>query len=113
MLTPTEVADLRWTVVWFGDCVDAPDPDAWHPDEPRKGGAETQEAYESRKATYEYVAADLCAGCPVKAECLTLALDEEVDLPRSWIHGVRGGLAPWQRYQKLRTIRRHARREVA
>lgn len=113
MLTPTEVAELRWTVVWFGDCIDAPDPDAWHPEEPRKGGTESQEAYEARRAQYERTAKDLCADCPVRVECLRLALDEEYDLPRSWIHGVRGGKAPWQRYQMRRTIRRNARKAVA
>ncbi len=113
MLTKTEAADLARIVRSDGDCVGSPNPDAWHPDEPRKGGAESQEAYEARKATYEYVAADLCASCPVKAECLELALDEEATLPRSWVHGVRGGLAPWQRHQMGLHRRLIARQEVA
>ena len=113
MLTPSQAADMRRLVIKFGDCVGNSDPDQWFPPEPTKGGAESQEAYEARRAEYERIAATLCAGCPVRVECLELALHEEADLPRSWIHGVRGGLAPWRRYQMRRYRRRVASREVA
>lgn len=113
MLTPSQAADMRRLVIKFGDCVGADDPDRWFPPEPQWATGTIPGDVAARMAEYERTAATLCADCPVKAECLALALHEESSLPRSWIHGVRGGLAPWRRYQMRRYRRRVASREVA
>ena len=42
-------------------------------------------------------AAELCAGCPVIAECLSSAMDEEHGLSSGNRYGVRGGLSPKER----------------
>jgi hypothetical protein len=108
-VAPENTDKLRQTVNRYGICVGSPDPDAWFPPEPTQGGAEHADAVEARRAAYEQTALNLCGDCPVRAECLTLALHEEDELPRSWIHGVRGGTAPWQRWQMRRYRRRVAR----
>lgn len=95
--TPDEVTQLRRTVNRFGVCVGDPDPDAWFPPEPRQSGTDTPGMFAARRARYEREARALCHGCPVKAECLSLALWEERDEPPSCVHGVRGATAPWQR----------------
>lgn len=50
------------------------------------------------------VARALCAGCPVKAQCLADAMEEEAGLSAGSRYLVRGGLTPrgrWQREQRL------------
>ncbi|WP_181871511.1 WhiB family transcriptional regulator [Sphaerisporangium album] len=56
---------------------------------------------------------DLCGPCPVRAECLELALREEIVLPRTWVHGIRGGTVPWQRLNLIRQRQRAVQREAA
>jgi hypothetical protein len=59
--------------------------DAWDVNESRiKNGAEH--------------AAKLCAGCPVRAACLTAALEEEGTISPSHRYLVRGGMTPKQRH---------------
>lgn len=103
---------LRLATTTRGACLRAPDPDAWFPPEPKQGGAESAQAVEARRAEYVATAQTLCHGCPVLAECLELALHEEQDLPRTWIHGIRGGKAPWQRANILQYRRRAAARRT-
>jgi transcription factor WhiB len=98
--------DLARLVGTNGKCVGAADPDAWFPREPHQGGAETAEAVANRRADYERNARDLCAGCPLTSACLELALREEIDLPRTRVHGIRGGTAPWERLRLLPRRRR-------
>lgn len=99
--TPDEVTQLRRTVIRFGVCVGAPQPDMWFPPEPAPHEI-------ARRARYEGIARMLCADCPVKAECLSLALWEERDLPSWDVHGIRGARAPWQRARMQRANRRPA-----
>lgn len=54
-------ATLRQRITEYGDCLGAANPDEWFPTEPR-----TEEA----QAEYEQTARELCADCPVIAECL-------------------------------------------
>lgn len=106
--TLSDLQELRLTVMKLGACRGAPDPDAWFPDDEPAWGDHSPEA-EAARATYEETARALCRGCPVRALCLELALHEERELPRSWIHGVRGATTPWQRLR----IRRSRRRAIA
>jgi hypothetical protein len=99
-----------------GDCVGSTDPDRWFPPEPvNPGGGST--AYLAAREVYEERALQLCRPCPVRAACLELALREEIKIPRTWIHGIRGGIAPWQRHNLIRNRQRSAmrpeRQEVA
>ncbi|MDQ2876523.1 MAG: WhiB family transcriptional regulator [Actinomycetota bacterium] len=68
------------------------DPDAWFP---AKGHPT---AYAKR----------VCAGCPVRPECLDYALDFERGMGRETRHGVWGGLAPDQRWAADRAARKTA-----
>ncbi|MFC6582070.1 WhiB family transcriptional regulator [Planomonospora parontospora] len=106
---PPTTTDLSSLVTAHGTCVDAPDPDAWFPHEPNPTGGLSPESLATRRAAYEDVARELCADCPVRAQCLELALREEYDLPRTWFHGIRGGKAPWQRCAMVYNRRRRAR----
>ncbi|MGV9534014.1 WhiB family transcriptional regulator [Streptosporangium sandarakinum] len=112
---PTSILAAR--VASAGACVGAADPDAWFPPEPSFHGGGSAETVRARRAEYEAVAHRLCGDCPVRAECLELALREEHDLPRTWFHGIRGGTAPWARrnmvHNRRRTARRDARRLTA
>jgi hypothetical protein len=102
----------RRAVNQYGICVGSADPDAWFPPEPIRSGHDDADAVAARKASYEQTAKTLCAGCPVRNECLALALREEADLPPSWIHGVRGGTAPWERQNMRRNRQRAAARRA-
>lgn len=62
------------------------------------------------RLAYEREAERLCSPCPVRAECLEVALRNEVGRP-SW--GIWGGLAPWQRVLLIRARRSVAQTEVA
>lgn len=53
-------------------------------------------------------ARQVCAGCPVKAECLEDALVEERYQSGVYRHGMRGGLSPEQRASEERKRRRDA-----
>lgn len=83
------------------------------PPEPARSGSEPTDAIAARRADYENVARALCADCPLRAECLELALREEHDLPRTWVHGIRGGTAPWQRARLIVRRRRIAAQQSA
>lgn len=111
---PTSVLATR--VVRYGMCVGATDPDAWFPPEPSPHSGEPPEAVRARRTEYEAVARRLCGDCPVRAECLELALREEYDLPRTRFHGIRGAATPWERrnmvHNRRRTARRLASRQV-
>lgn len=93
-------AEQLRTALRDGDCWNSPDPDRWFPPEPGPGFPLQRHAYEMR-------AARLCAGCPVRIECLEYALRVE-SKPRQTPSGIWGGTAPWQRRQILAT--RHAAR---
>jgi hypothetical protein len=62
------------------------------------------------RASYEREAERLCGPCPVRAECLELALRTEADR-LGW--GVWGGLAPWQRRRLVDARRRAAGSDAA
>lgn len=73
-----------------GKCVGVRIPDRWVPEnepDPRSTAA---------RETYEKKARELCAGCPVTAECLELALRDEARTEYEPA-GVFGGAAPWER----------------
>ncbi|GAA3096453.1 WhiB family transcriptional regulator [Streptosporangium carneum] len=115
-VTAASTPTLSRRVLGVGACVGSADPDAWFPSEPSPNGGEPTEAVMARRAEYEATARRLCRDCPVRAECLELALREEYDLPRTWFHGIRGGTAPWKRqsmvYNRRRTARRMAARQL-
>jgi WhiB family redox-sensing transcriptional regulator len=85
--------------VALGDC-SGQGTDEWFPYEPDARHTRARGAYEER-------ARELCAGCPVHAECLELALRAEAR-PYVTPHGIFGGLAPWERQNLLRSRRRRA-----
>lgn len=90
---PTRVLVAR--VGAAGDCSDTAT-DAWFPTEPH-------EDYPAARARYERQARELCGGCPVRAECLELALRDEAQRGVKR-HGIWGGTAPWER-QRLHRAR--------
>jgi WhiB family redox-sensing transcriptional regulator len=85
--------------VALGDC-SCLGTDEWFPPEPDARHTRSRGAYEER-------ARALCADCPVKAECLELALRAE-GRPYGTPHGIFGGMAPWERQNLLRSRRRRA-----
>lgn len=93
-------ATLRQRIAEYGDCLDSPDPDEWFPAEPRP---------EEARAAYEQDARELCADCPVIAECLERALRIE-SIPYVLPHGIFGGTAPWTRQAINRNRMRRAHR---
>jgi WhiB family redox-sensing transcriptional regulator len=100
---PREIASLTLAqvsaiVTEFGVCSGTGD-DRWYPDVEPTG--------ERDRAEYEATARKVCADCPVRAECLDLALRTE---SRHGVrpHGIWGGTAPWERERMLRSIRRRA-----
>jgi Transcription factor WhiB len=66
--------------------------DAWFLPEPHEPSSRA-------RSVYEREAERLCSPCPVRAECLELALRTEASRP-AW--GIWGGLAPWQRTPVVR-----------
>ncbi len=102
-IAPTRVLSAR--VGAAGNCSDECSDD-WFPPEP-VGSAE------AARTRYEQLARQLCAGCPVQAECLELALRYEAQ-PRVKRHGVWGGTAPWvrQRLHRARVRRAAILREA-
>ncbi|GGS97792.1 hypothetical protein GCM10010156_65000 [Planobispora rosea] len=103
-------AVLARQVILHGACVGSSNPDAWFPPEPT---SRSDAGKDLALVEYEATARQLCGSCPVRAECLELALREEYDLPRSWFHGIRGGAAPWERQTMVSNRRRTARRLAA
>jgi len=99
---------LSAAVIKHGACVGSPNPDDWFPPEPDHN---TQESARARQR-YEEHARRLCSGCPVQMQCLEYALRIEAALPLTWIHGIYGGTAPWQRARIIRYRRRAAMRKV-
>jgi hypothetical protein len=59
----------------------------------------------SARAKYAQHARAACLGCTVADECLELALRAE-DAQGGGSHGVRGGVAPWERQMMIRSRRR-------
>ncbi|WP_158642406.1 WhiB family transcriptional regulator [Actinomadura sp. WAC 06369] len=102
---PREIASLTLsqlseTVTDSGTCVGTAD-DRWHPDVEPTG--------ERGRAEYESHARKVCADCPVRSQCLLLALKTESQYGVQ-SHGIWGGTAPWERERMLRRIRRRTRR---
>jgi hypothetical protein len=85
--------------VELGDCSGAQNDD-WFPPEPEAKSP-------AARVRYEATARQLCGGCPVRAECLELALRDEAR-PYVMPHGIFGGLAPWERKKLNRGRRRRA-----
>jgi hypothetical protein len=112
-LNTLATAELTRQVQQQSLCRRADNPDAWFPPEPNRSGGESKEAWAARRAAYEKTAERRCAGCPVAAACLELALREEAKLPRTWTHGIRGAKAPWQRQAILRSRKRRSRADQA
>jgi len=114
LVTPT--TDLYQAVVTHGKCVGSAHPDDWFPAEPSappKLDPRRRGAFKRARQRYEETARLLCGGCPVRMECLEYALRAEAGMPLTWIHGIFGGLAPWERARIIRYRRRAAMREVA
>jgi hypothetical protein len=88
-----------------GLCADTAD-DRWFPAEPH------HDASQQAREAYEEYARKACEGCPVRADCLELALRIE-DRPGVRAHGVWGGLAPWARTALRRARRRRAQYAAA
>ncbi|MEU8364909.1 WhiB family transcriptional regulator [Nonomuraea sp. NPDC048882] len=112
-LNTLAAAELSRQVQQQGVCRGAGDPDAWFPPEPNRSGGESKEVWQARRAAYEQTAQRLCSDCPARAACLLLALQEEAKLPRTWVHGIRGARAPWQRLAMLRSSKRRSRADQA
>jgi Transcription factor WhiB len=73
-----------------GACVTTSNADAWFREEPRgRAALEVQRRY-ARRA---------CASCPVRKECLTLALSHEAEAGVSW--GIWGGVCARDRQTAL------------
>lgn len=96
-------SELSARIDTSGTCSGTAD-DAWHP--------EDDPTTEEGRAEYEAIARALCRDCPVKAECLILALRTEA---RSGVesHGIWGGTAPWERKRMIRRTKRRAARRAA
>jgi WhiB family redox-sensing transcriptional regulator len=58
----------------------------------------------SPSRAYVKHAKKVCALCPVLVECLDDAYDQESDLPRHRIFGVRAGMAPWERHDLYQSV---------
>lgn len=86
----TSEKHLQLTVTTKGSCVDSPDAETWFP--------ATATPDDAKKA---------CAGCPVRAECLELALHRDEK------HGIWGGTTPEERLLMRRRTLRAARQAVA
>lgn len=78
-------------------CAGDPQPDIWFLEGPREG----------------QTALAICRRhCPVAAQCLNAALEEEAGVPAAHRFGIRGGLLPDDRY-RLQTGRRPRRTAAA
>lgn len=83
----------------YGACVPAPDTesslvDGWFREEPRgRKALELQRRY----------AREACAGCPVRADCLVIALSHEEESGMSW--GIWGGVCAKDRQSALQRAR--------
>ena len=66
------------------------DPDLWFPASSRS------------QSTKQALA--LCDDCPVKLECLSKALEEEINQSKMTVHGIRGGLGPDSRIKLRKQI---------
>ncbi|MGW5789217.1 WhiB family transcriptional regulator [Saccharopolyspora sp. NPDC003752] len=73
--------EQEWRVRSYGRCTTSTAQDAWFP-EPARGADGL--AHQRRQAV------EACAGCPVRTECLMIALCHEVDEGVSW--GIWGGV---------------------
>ncbi|MGW1682607.1 WhiB family transcriptional regulator [Saccharopolyspora sp. NPDC002376] len=94
MFRDLESEELQRKVRQQGRCVSSPTQDAWFPAPAR--GAESLE-HQRRQA------AAACTGCAVRTECLTIALDYELNDGTSW--GVWGGVCPRDRQQAINDVR--------
>lgn len=69
------------------------DPDAWYPISDKADATQADPSPEQAERL-EALAAALCAGCPLRKECLAAGLDEP--------YGIWGGEAPHQRRERRR-----------
>lgn len=96
------VRRLVETVFRYGACVPVVEAepsavDGWFRDEPRgRKALDLQRKY----------AREACAGCPVRAECLVIALSHEQETGMSW--GIWGGICASDRASALRHARESA-----
>lgn len=73
-----------------GACVNAERADAWFREQPRGSGAREIQRRQARQA---------CADCPVRTECLTVALTHEIESEMSW--GTWGGVCARDRQEAI------------
>lgn len=73
-----------------GACVNAQQADAWFREQPRGSGAREIQRRQARQA---------CAACPVRTECLTVALTHEIESEMSW--GIWGGVCARDRQETI------------
>lgn len=72
--------------------------DPWFPEHPN-----TEGAYQTAKT--------ICGGCPVAAQCLETAMDEERSIHGRQRHGMFAGLTPEERHHLYKRRARHEREE--
>ncbi|MEV5542060.1 WhiB family transcriptional regulator [Saccharopolyspora shandongensis] len=82
--------EQEWRVRRHGRCTTSTSQDAWFP-EPARGSGGL--AHQRRQAV------EACAGCPVRTECLVIALSHEVDEGASW--GIWGGVCARDRREAI------------
>ncbi|MEU5853659.1 WhiB family transcriptional regulator [Saccharopolyspora shandongensis] len=82
--------EQEWRVRSHGRCTTSTSQDAWFP-EPARGADGL--AHQRRQAF------EACAGCPVRTECLVIALGHEVDEGFSW--GIWGGVCARDRREAI------------
>ena len=88
-----------------GLCSTHPNPDLWFPEQPQGRPSERKRKILANKVM---LATAICAGCPVKAECLAEGMK-----PENIEHGIWGGLLAGERIRLSRTRRSGTIREQA
>lgn len=78
-----------------GACVTAEKADAWFRELPRGPGAREIQRRQAQQA---------CAGCPVRTECLSVALTHEIESEMSW--GIWGGVCARDRQETIEKAQR-------
>ncbi|MEV0700024.1 WhiB family transcriptional regulator [Saccharopolyspora sp. NPDC050389] len=82
--------EQEWRVRSHGRCTTSTSQDAWFP-EPARGA--------DGLARQRGQAVEACAGCPVRTECLVIALSHEADEGVSW--GIWGGVCARDRREAI------------
>lgn len=100
--------DLAADVERGAHCRGTGSPDDWHPSLVKLTRLAGDEASDAGRRAWEKRAAHLCAPCPVRLGCLELALRYEETAPDEDVHGIWGGLLPWQRRGLINYRRRLA-----